>query len=145
MSGPGIPPSRAPGLAATAWNGVPPARLVRFLAVGGLNTLFGYAVFVLALHLGASLAAALVVSTVAGILFNFQTARRLVFRSDRPGLLPRFVAAYALVFLANYASLLLLKRMGLSDWAAQAVVLPPMALLGFASQHALVFARWERS
>ena len=122
------------------WNRVLPSfAFLRFLGSGVLNTIFGYTVFLLALRLGASLGAALVVSTLLGVAFNFQTSRLLVFRSRRSGLQLRFAAVYTIVFAIDYLAILSLKRLGLADWAAQAVMLMPVAALAFMLQRHLVF------
>jgi GtrA-like protein. len=68
-------------------------RFLRFLLVGALNTAFGYAIFLLSLKLGMSVGAALSASTLAGVVFNFQTSRRLVFRSAGNGAASAFLSA----------------------------------------------------
>jgi putative flippase GtrA len=50
---------------------------VRFLAVGVLNTAFGYALFALLVWAGVWYPAA--ASTIGGMIFNFNTTGRLVF------------------------------------------------------------------
>lgn len=117
----------------------PSPRFLRFIGGGILNTLFGYAVFVVALKLGASVPGALLASTLTGILFNFQTSRRIVFQSRQTGLLLRFTAVYVMVFAINCAAIALLTRIGLPTWAAQGVLVIPMALLAFGSQKTFVF------
>jgi putative flippase GtrA len=52
---------------------------VRFLAVGVLNTAFGYAFFALLVWAGLWYPAAAAASTIGGIVFNFNTTGRLVF------------------------------------------------------------------
>lgn len=118
---------------------LPSLGFLRFLGTGVLNTIFGYAVFLSALRLGASLGAALVVSTLLGVAFNFQTSRVLVFRSRRSGLQLRFAAVYTIVLAVDYLAVLVLKRLGLADGAAQAVVLMPAAALAFMLQRHVVF------
>lgn len=112
---------------------------LRFLAGGVLNTIFGYAVFLVTLSLGAGIGLALCAATLLGVAFNFQTSRRLVFRSRRTGLQLRFAAVYAIVLAINYLAIVALKRLGLADWSAQAVLLLPMAAVGFTLQRRFVF------
>ena len=115
------------------------SRLIRFLAVGLVNTAFGYAVFLVALRLGAVAAVALMISTLAGIAFNFQTSRHIVFRSRRAGLTLRFSLVYVAVFAINCTALAGLRRMGLPNGMGQAVMVLPMAMLAFAMQRGFVF------
>lgn len=114
-------------------------QFVRFLAVGALNTLFGYACFFLLLRLGLHYSAALAVATVAGVLFNFKTTGTLVFDSRDHRLLFRFIGSYVVVYLANLAGIALLQRTGLSPQAAGAMLLLPMAVLSFLLNKRFVF------
>ena len=111
--------------------------VLRFGLAGLLNTLFGYAAFALLLLAGLPPGAALAGATVAGVAFNFQTSRRLVFRSR--GRTVRFVALYAAIFALNWLALHVLILAGMSDLAAQALLALPMAALSFAGQKVLVF------
>ncbi len=111
----------------------------RFLLAACLNTFFGYVAFLLVLSTGVSATVALAVSTTAGIFFNFQTARRIVFRSHRPGRLLAFAAVYVFVFLVNDLALSALAAGGVPAWIAQAAMIAPMALLAFVAQRWLVF------
>ncbi len=112
---------------------------LRFIGGGLINTIFGYATFLTALHLGAGVGIALVTSMLLGVIFNFQTSRHLVFRSRRAGRLLRFTAVYAVALSINYLAILPLERLGLESWAAQAFMLVPMAALTFTLQRYFVF------
>jgi putative flippase GtrA len=112
--------------------------VLRFGLVGLLNTAFGYAVFAVFVLLGTGATVALVISTLTGAAFNFHTARRLVFRSS--GRAVRFFALYAGALALNWVALRLLHHTGLSDLAAQAILVLPMATLLFVGQKSLVFA-----
>ncbi len=110
---------------------------VRFGLVGLLNAAFGYAVFALLLRLGAWSSLALVLAAMAGTAFNFQTSRRLVFRS--PGHIARFVGVYAAILALNWSVLQILRSQGLSDLVAQALLTLPIAALSFVCQRRFVF------
>ncbi len=101
---------------------------LRFLVVGGLNTLFGYLCYAAAiglLHLPLSLG--LLCSQIAGVAFNYQSYGRLVFH--RPGgekkafVFLRFIGAYALTYGANLYLLKELTALGLSPYVAQILAL----------------------
>ena len=112
---------------------------LRFGLVGLLNAVFGYAVFALLIWLGIEPSVALVVATVAGTLFNFQTSRRLVFRSR--GDAARFIAVYVVVLAINWTALRMLRRYGVAELEAQAILTLPVAALSFIGQRRFVFGR----
>jgi len=114
------------------------ALLIRFGLVGLLNTVFGYGIYALFILAGFWPGAALVLGMLAGAAFNFQTARRLVFRSQ--GRLARFIASYALILALNWILLRLLLHGGLSELVGQAVLALPMAAFSFWLQRRFVFA-----
>ena len=110
---------------------------LRFIAVGLLNTAFGYAAFAVLIRLGIGPGPALVGATLLGIAFNFQTSRRLVFRAHGPWL--RFVAVYGAVFCINWLLLRAAQAQGIAPLWAQAMIVLPMAALSFAGQRLFVF------
>lgn len=114
-------------------------KYVRFVLVGGLNTVFGYLVFAGLIRLGWSDVFAVPVSTAAGIAFNFLTYGKLVFESLDRRNLPRFVLGYAGLYLCNLTGLRLLARMGLDAYRAQAVLIVPLALLSYVVNDQWVF------
>jgi putative flippase GtrA len=96
-------------------------------------------VFALLIGWGALPGIALIVAAVAGIAFNFQTSRRLVFRS--PGDAVRFVGVYAVILAVNWSALFALRRFGLPDLESQAFLTLPIAALSFLGQRRFVFGR----
>ena len=114
-------------------------RFVRFLCVGVLNTMFGYAVFAffILLHLHYALAA--LCSTVCGILFNFQTTGRLVFCSRDNGLLVRFFGVYAVTYVLGVLFLRVSTAYQWNVLVASAVMMPPMAVLSYTLNRVFVF------
>jgi putative flippase GtrA len=115
------------------------SRFVRFLLVGGLNTVVGYSLFAGFILLGANSLAALTGATVLGILFNFASTGRLVFGGGNARLLPPFLAVYGAQFLLNWAALNMLERAGLSPLLAQLLLLPPLAVATFLMMRRFVF------
>jgi putative flippase GtrA len=115
------------------------AQARRFLFVGLLNTAFGYGVFSVATLLGAHALPALLISSSAGVAFNFQTSRRLVFRRGDSVSAIRFVALYGALLLINWAAIRGLERLGAPALVAQAVLVLPLAGLSFLGQRMLIF------
>ena len=69
---------------------------VKFIFVGVLNTAFGYLAYALLLFLGLHYTLAVVLSTIAGVLFNFKTTGTIVFKNNNNKLIFKFVAVYAI-------------------------------------------------
>jgi len=116
-------------------------RFIRFLVVGGLNTLFGYGVFALLLWLGLHFSLAAFLSTLAGVLFNFRTTGKLVFGSHDWSLIFRFLLVYSILYLCNVAGIWLLEQIGIPAMLGGALLLLPMAVLGYLLNKTLVFDR----
>jgi putative flippase GtrA len=114
-------------------------KFLRYVAVGGLNTAFGYfgyAVFVLA---GAPIWLAVSSSTVLAVLFNFFSYGSLVFGDTSRRLLPRFIVFYACLGSLNFLLLRALIWGGLGPLWAQALLLPVLAGVGFVGMRRFVF------
>ena len=120
-------------------------QFVKFLLVGGLNTLFGYGIFALFLALGVHYSLAALLSTVLGILFNFKTYGTLVFRSSDNRLIFKFLGVYGVTYLLTVAGIAVLKSFHLSAFAAGAILAVPVALIGFLLNRRFVFKSASRS
>ena len=119
-------------------------QFVLFLVMGGVNTLFYYSLYSLLIYAGVFYAAAVVIATVFGVLFNFQTFGRVVFKNFQRRLLGRFIGVYVVVCTTNIAGLRLLELVGLSNkYIAGAVLVLPVALLGYVLNKTFVFNRKE--
>lgn len=114
-------------------------QVVRFLAVGVLNTAFGYVIFAVGIFAGLVSGIALAIAMVIGVIFNFFTLGRLVFDSRDPSRLPRFVGVYALTYVVNLAMLALWQRIGVGPLLAQLACLPVTVSLTFVLMRFLVF------
>ena len=81
------------------------SEVMRFGIAGAANTVFGFAVYAGLVLLGLSVPVALLIATVAGVFFNFLTFGGYTFRRLQLRRLPRFLAAYTLIYLFNLALL----------------------------------------
>jgi putative flippase GtrA len=125
----------------------PEMRFVRFLLVGAVNTAFGYGVFALLVTAGLHYAAAALLSTIMGILFNFISTGTLVFGKRDARLFPRFLAVYGICYAAGVIALTVADRAHVDVRLAGAALAIPQALLAYVLQKVLVFggARSGRS
>jgi len=123
-----------------AWPGDPEfKRFVMFLIVGGLNTLVGYGIYASLILIGLPAAAAIVVGTVLGVLFNYFSTGGIVFRG-RAGRLPRFIAVYAVQMGLNVAGVTALQRAGFNPLIAGFFVLPFLVVFTFLAMRRFVFS-----
>jgi putative flippase GtrA len=114
-------------------------QVVRFLAVGVLNTAFGYIIFAAGVLAGLPSGIALAIAMVIGVIFNFFTLGRLVFDSRDATRLPRFVGVYALTYVVNLMLLSLWEGAGVGPLLAQVACLPVTVSLTFVLMRFLVF------
>jgi putative flippase GtrA len=107
-------------------------RLIKFLLVGVLNTGFGFAIYAILLKLvGFGPQLSLILSYVAGVIWNYFTHARLVFDAKGYGRLPAYAFAYSVLYGLNALALAVVTSFGWPPLAAQAVLVLPMALLAF--------------
>lgn len=112
---------------------------MKFVLVGAANTAFGYALFALFYLLLGTHQLAITFSTVCGVVFNFYSTGRLVFRSRRLSALLPFAAGCAAVCLVNILLLDELTALAISPLVGQALALPLLVLLSYAINRYLVF------
>jgi len=115
-------------------------RFLRFLAVGGLNTLFGYACFAGLVFAGLDYRVAVLLSTILGVLFNFTTTGRVVFGNRANRLILRFVGVYAIVYIVHLSALrILIGGLGVNTYVANGICILPIAVLSYLLLRRFVF------
>lgn len=115
-------------------------QFAKFIVVGGLNTAFGYLIFCLFTFLSGNAYVSVVLSTIAGVLFNFKTYGSLVFNSKDHSRVFRFSAAYAFIIAIQMLFLKWLGHLGIvNPYLAVAVMVLPMAALSFVLMRKFVF------
>lgn len=113
---------------------------LKFLLVGGINTLFGYliyAFFVFAVH---NRYASVALATIVAMFFSFFTYGSIVFKAKNKELLGRFFIYYLTMMMIQMIFLKGLEYIGVSNsYLAGAILLPPMAGLSFLLIRRFVF------
>lgn len=109
------------------------ARTVKFFAVGLLNTIFGYAIYVILIYIDLPYLIALFIATVAGVIFNYFSFGRGVFKAQGGWLVfGKFVVAYAVVYVINAILLSVLTQgIHLTHYIGQAICIPPSVLISW--------------
>ena len=114
-------------------------RFIRFLLVGGVNALFGYLVFSVFILLQIHYAIASLLATIIGILFNFFTTGKIVFKNNDPKLLIKFFGVYGITYLINLLFLKIFNSYQVNMLIAGAILVFPIAILSYFLNKALVF------
>jgi len=107
-------------------------RFIRFLFVGALNTLFGYALYAFLVFIGIRYDWARVIAIIIGIIFNFFTTGRIVFKNKDNWLIVRFVLVYAVTMsLDVFVLKRLVEHLQVNEYLAGALTTIPIALLSY--------------
>jgi putative flippase GtrA len=114
---------------------------IRYLLVGGINTIFGYGLFAFFIYLNLHYSLASLLSTILGVLFNFKTTGKLVFKSSDNRLIVRFFAVYGMVYVVNVGLLKGFQWLGLNFYIAGAILVLPLAVLSYVLNRRFVFKK----
>lgn len=113
---------------------------IKFLIVGGLNTAFGYLIFALFIWLGVHYSLASFLSTILGIIFNFFTTGRLVFKNKDNSLIFRFFAVYGISYLINITFIWLITLSGYQNmYIIGLALIIPCAVISYVLMKVFVF------
>jgi putative flippase GtrA len=115
------------------------SKFIRFLFVGGLNAAFGYSVYAILIYLHVHYSLAVLMATFLGVLFNFKTTGRLVFKSKNNWLIFKFIGVYVIIYAVNTAALKIFNFFKVDLYLAGAVMLLPMAVVAFILNKNIVF------
>ncbi len=109
-----------------------------FILVGIINTIFGYCCYAAFIYIGIAYPLALLYSTVLGVLFNFKTTGKFVFKNSNNLLIFKFVSVYICTYFFN---IILIKFLSLSFnlYLSGLIAVIPAAMLGFVLNKTLVF------
>ena len=116
-------------------------QLVLFVLVGILNTGVGYLIYFVCIHAGLAPRYALVVGTILGVLFNYFSTGRVVFKNHVWGPFIKYLLVQAAIYFGNVVLLEWLIRLGLGPLLAQVFCLPFVVISGFLLLRFIVFRR----
>ena len=114
-------------------------RLIKFFAVGFMNTLFGYGVYCFCLWIGLHYGLAISTATILGVLFNFKSIGGLVFNSKENARLCKFIFVYILIYCLNIFGIWFLLFWGVRETVSGALLLLPLAILSYYLNSKFVF------
>ena len=106
-------------------------KLYKYLVVGGVNTVFGYSVFAILIFFGFHYSLAVLIATILGVLFNFQSYGRLVFKNHSWYFLGRYITVYIFIYFVNLILLLIFDLFVSNLYISGLMVIPFIAYLGY--------------
>ena len=106
-------------------------KFIKFILVGGMNTLIGYLVFSLFLFLNFHYTIASFLALIFGILFNFKTYGRLVFKNQDNSLIFKYIISWTILYFFAISFLTGFEWFGINLYLANALLIPPLAVLAF--------------
>lgn len=100
--------------------------IAKFLVVGLLNTVVGYGIYGILVLLQIPYLAALLMATIMGVIFNYFSTGKLVFKSSGGRIVfAKFIAAYSMVYGINAVVLdVLIKHFQFDPYIGQALCVP---------------------
>jgi putative flippase GtrA len=114
-------------------------RFIRFLFVGGINTVFGYLVFSVFILLQIHYSIASLLATILGVLFNYFATGKIVFNNSDPKLLTKFFGVYGITYLVNLIFLKIFNNYHVNMLIAGAILVFPSAILSYFLNKTFVF------
>lgn len=114
-------------------------QVIRFIAVGVVNTLFGYGIYALLIFFGLNYMVAVLFATVAGVLFNFKTIGRYVFESHDSSLLLKFIMVYTVIYGINIGLIRFFSLWNIDYYTAGFLAIVPCAAISFILNKLFVF------
>jgi putative flippase GtrA len=115
-------------------------RILRFLIVGGFNTVFGYAVYATLLLLSGSSLVAVTGATLLGMVFNFFSYGIVVFHASGGASFDRFILVYFVIWLLNNGLLKVTDTFGVSEFYAQLFFIPILAAMSYLGMKCFAFS-----
>ena len=106
-------------------------KIYKYLIVGGVNTVVGYCFFAIFIFFGFHYSLAVLIATILGVLFNFQSYGRIVFKNYSWDFLPRFITVYIIIYFVNLILLLIFDLLVSNLYISGLMVTPFMAYLGY--------------
>lgn len=115
-------------------------RFIKFLFVGGVNTIWGYSIFALFNFIGLHYIISTLLATVSGVLFNFKTTGCIVFKNGDNRLIIKFVFVYSFTYFLTVFTLSLFDKFQLHNmYINYAILLPLNAIISYVLMKKIVF------
>ncbi len=116
-------------------------KIIKFLTVGSLNTVFSYAVYSTLLFTGLPYLLALLIANILGVLFNYFSYGHIVFSKHQAWLVFfKFIIMYTFIFILNALGLsALVTYFQVSPYVGQVLCIIPSVMVSWLLMHYWVF------
>jgi putative flippase GtrA len=114
-------------------------QFILFLLVGGINTLFGYGVYALFIYLGVNYFFSSLISLFFGIMFNFLTIGKLVFRKLSFKIIKKFISCYMLLYIFYVAFIKIFSLWQSNLYICGMLAVMFMSIISFMANKYLIF------
>ena len=112
-----------------------------FVLVGIINVIFGYSAFAFFIFLNMHYAIASLIATCLGVVFNFQTLGKLVFKNSDNKLIFKFVFIYCVIYVLGVFFIKILHMFFENLYLCGGISVIFMAMLSYALNRNFVFAK----
>lgn len=113
---------------------------IKYFAVGILNTLFGYTLFILLIKIELNYLIAQLIATIFGLCFNFFSYGNLIFKIKNKYIFMKFIFSIIISYIFNSIALYYLHTyLFLSSIVAAFILIPPTLVFNFILHKNYVF------
>ncbi|WP_416385437.1 GtrA family protein [Sulfurimonas sp.] len=112
-----------------------------FILVGIMNTIFYYSIYVLFLYIGLEYSISVLLATILGVLFNFKTFGKYVFKDDDNKLIFRFISVYIVLYIVNITIINIFNYYIQNYYISGFLAIFPTVTLSFILNKKIVFTR----
>jgi putative flippase GtrA len=120
-------------------NNINLSQIIRFIFIGGINTLFGFSVYVFFIWYGFGYPVASAISIILGVIFNYFSTGIVVFNHKKFDRIYPYLLVYLFIYIVNISLIALLLVAGLNEIEAGFVTLFPVAVITYYLLNKYVF------
>ena len=104
-------------------------QFIKFIFIGGINTLFGFSIYVFFIWYGLNYSIALAISIFFGVIFNYFSTGRVVFNHSKFDRIFAYLSSYLFVYIVNISLISMLLLSGLNEIEAGFIALFALSLV----------------
>jgi putative flippase GtrA len=109
------------------------SKIFKYVGAGILNTVFGYTLYAVMIFCSVSYVYSLIISTVGGVIFNYYSFGRLVFRKNSSFVVfIKYILSYSMICAVNVILMgFIMANIVASPYIAQVICIPVGIIMGW--------------